>query len=171
MGTIGANQLPNKKSRERLIAGGRVPEPHRGNGEDGDADDARCTALLLLIRLRSVLRAIVRGRLCIHLRAALRFLELCCCSLHRDDRKQQRSAKDGAGYEMQDSSHVIKHSLAIRGFNPGLSDSAILGVNTDANVQMNSAAYFFTPLCDLGSDVIADCAHLLEALGLSPRHS
>jgi hypothetical protein len=116
--TIRTDELADKKPRERLVAGGRVNELHRGSGEDRDADDARCAALLLLIGFWSVLCAIVSCRLCVRLRAAFRFLDLRSCRLHRDDRKQQRRTKNGADYEMQNRSHAINLSLAIRGFNP-----------------------------------------------------
>jgi hypothetical protein len=109
--TIRTNQLANEKSRKGVIAGGRINEPHHGSGKDRDADDARGTALLLLIGLRSVLSAIVSGRLYLRLRAAFRFLDLRSSSLHRDDHKQQRRAKEGANYEMQNRSHAINLSL------------------------------------------------------------
>ena len=117
--TIRTNQLANKKPRKRLVAGGRINERHRGRGEDRDADDARCTALLLLIGLRSVPSAIVSCRLCVHLRAAFRFLDLRSCRLHGEDCKQQGRTKDGADYEMQNRSHAINLSLVTQGFNPG----------------------------------------------------
>ena len=171
MRTIRTDELANKKPRKRLVAGGRINEPHRGNGENRDADDARCTALLLLIGLRSVLGAIVRCRLCVHLRAAFRFLDLRSCRLHGEDCKQQGRTKDGADYEMQNRSHAINLSLATRGFNPGLCAwGRLFRPNTRAKVPMNSAAYFFTPLLDFSPDFVADCPHLFEALRLGPGH-
>jgi hypothetical protein len=160
--TVRTNELANKEPRERLVAGGRINEPRGGIGEDGNADNAGCTALLFLIGLRSVLDAIAGRRLGVRLRAAFRFLDLRSSSLQREDRKQQRRTKDGADYEMQNRSHGIHLSLATKGFNPRPSGSR--------HAPMNSAAYFVAPLLDLGPDVVANSSNLFEALGLGPGH-
>jgi hypothetical protein len=105
--------LGRNVSGKSFIADRRINERRRGAGEHRQTKSAEGAALLVLVRLRRVAVAFVRGGFHFHFRAAAGFLDFRNERLARDrgesdragdeqaEQKSQRASHDGSAYHLK----------------------------------------------------------------------
>ena len=132
---VRADVLVGRHLRKKFLTGGSINKGRR-RGENGYAKRARRAALLIVIRLRRVLTAVVRGRVVLHLHATTRLgLRRRCSCGHR--RQAERPGRRQAKEKSQGDSHRKKNRALPEPGQSRTSGAAVVagGTNVSATIS------------------------------------